>query len=250
MQYDISVITSMNRIAFLSDIHGNLSALNAVLEDISSNNISKIYCLGDLVGYYSEINEVIDAIRSRGIECCMGNHDNALVFNNGIIPRSKTCTNILMKQRDYITKENLSFLAKLPNSIVIRNDHDSILCVHGGIKDPIDEYIDLNCSSYFDTLKYKYTVLITGHNHIATIKEFGSLLYGNTGSVGQPRDHDVRASYLIYDNGHLDIRRVEYCIDDTRRRMRERGFPDYISDVLYLGCRIGETINKKNYDTL
>lgn len=230
----------MSRIAFISDIHGNMPALNAVLDDICTQDISDIYCLGDLVGYYSEINQVIDTIRERKIKCCMGNHDYAIAFNGGVIPRSRTCTNVLGTQLKYITKENLSFLSELPLMIEIESGDRSILCVHGGINDPVDEYIDVNDSSYFKNIESKYDILISGHNHIPIIKDYGTIFYGNTGSVGQPRDHDPRASYIIYESGELRIRRVEYNIDETRKKMREHGFPEYISEILYKGFRIGE----------
>ena len=103
----------MNKIAFISDIHGNYPALKAVLQDIDSLHVEKVYCLGDLVGYYSQINEVINTIKSRKIECILGNHDYAMIHNKGIIDRSKTCTNVLTKQLGYISSDNLDFLRSL-----------------------------------------------------------------------------------------------------------------------------------------
>jgi len=230
----------MNKVAFISDIHGNLPALNAVLSDIDTQGVQSIFCIGDLVGYYSQINEVIDTIKSRNITCCIGNHDFALCFNKGVIPRSRTCTNVLTSQLSYIRKDNLDYLASLPDQLDIVIDSNRIMCVHGGISDHIDEYPDLTNLSYFDKIKDNYSIMISGHNHKATIIKSCDFTYGNCGSVGQPRDHNSHASYIIYHNGNLHIRRVRYDIDETKRQMRLRNFPDYISDVLYEGKRIGE----------
>ena len=88
----------MNKIAIISDIHGNLPALDAVLKDIKNQGINTVYCLGDLVGYYCFFNEVVERLEREEIPCIMGNHDYALVKNNGIINRSKTCTTIPNKK--------------------------------------------------------------------------------------------------------------------------------------------------------
>lgn len=106
----------MGKIAFISDIHGNFPALQAVWADIKSRGISEIYCLGDLVGYYCQINEVISFIRDNHIPCLMGNHDYALCYNEGKITRSKTCTSILKSQLSFISITNLYFLRTLPLS--------------------------------------------------------------------------------------------------------------------------------------
>ena len=84
--------------AIISDIHGNHPALKAVLEDADREGVNRFFCLGDMVGYYCMFNEVVETIRKRNIPCLTGNHDFALLRNNGIIERSKTCTRILTRQ--------------------------------------------------------------------------------------------------------------------------------------------------------
>src|SRR5689334_2323161 len=108
----------MTETAIISDVHGNFPALRSVLEDIDRRGIKTVYCLGDLVGYYCQINEVIDELRRRSITCLMGNHDFAMVYRNGQIPTSKTCTRILERQIKYITPANLKFLQTLSSSLV------------------------------------------------------------------------------------------------------------------------------------
>lgn len=230
----------MSRYAFISDIHGNWPALQAVLADIDTRNVNQTFCLGDLVGYYAQINEVIECIRQRNIKTIIGNHDYAMVHTNGIIERSKTCTNVLTKQLTYIKDDNLDFLRKLPNQLVVETEFGKILCMHGGLNDYIDEYLPPLTNTYFASLDPTIKFVITAHNHKPAVMHFDKLMYGNCGSVGQPRDHNPRASYLIWDNGIMNIRRVCYNINQTREAMRSLNFEDYISDVLYKGYHIGE----------
>lgn len=229
----------MSKFAFISDIHGNYSALKAVLRDIDLQKVDKIYCLGDLVGYYSQINEVIDTIKKRRIECIIGNHDYAMVHNGGIIERSKTCTNILTKQLNYITSENLEFLRRLDATMTIEIGQYKIFAVHGGLNNHIDEYLSNLSDNYFKALDKSITHVITGHNHLPKVKHYGNILYANCGSVGQPRDYNPMASYAIFEEGKYNIRRVSYNIDETIKQMKVDGFPDYIADVLHKGCKIG-----------
>lgn len=232
----------MSKLAFISDIHGNYPALLSVWEDILRHEIDHIYCLGDLVGYYCDINEVINFIRNNNIPCIMGNHDFALAFNNGIITRSTTCTNVLSRQLSYISKDNLDYLKSLPSNFDILEGKLTIKCVHGSINDYIDEYVsekDLEKLMSRDNLGF--THLITAHTHIPFVKKSKNLIYGNCGSVGQPRDHNPKASYIILNDEKIFIERVSYPIEQTIHSMKEHGFPDYISEVLMRGFRIGES---------
>lgn len=230
----------MNKIAFISDVHGNLPALQTTLSDVDAHGINNVYCLGDLVGYYCQINEVIDLIRSRRIPCILGNHDYALVNNAGIIERSKTCTKILTRQLNYITKSNLIFLQSLPSEMMIESSYGRIFCVHGGLNDHIDEYLSELNDDYFCNLDKAIKYVVTAHNHIAKVSQYENIVYANPGSVGQPRDHDPRASWLLFNNGNFEIKRVQYDIEATRQAMQKNGFEDYISDILFKGYRIGE----------
>lgn len=229
----------MNKIAFISDIHGNYPALKSVLQDIDTLDVDKIYCLGDLVGYYSQINEVINTIRSRGIECILGNHDYAMIHNRGVIERSVTCTNVLTQQLGYIASENLDFLSSLNTSITIKAGDYKIFAVHGGLENYVDEYLSDLSESYFEVLDKSITHVITGHNHLPIVERYGNILYANSGSVGQPRDYNPMAGFVIFEDGIFTIRRVTYNVDETVQQMKIDGFPDYIAEVLHKGCKIG-----------
>lgn len=231
-----------NSIAFISDIHGNYPALKAVLEDIARQGIFQIYCLGDLVGYYCQINEVIDEIRKKCIATCIGNHDFAMINNNGVIARSKTCTNMLTSQLRFITGENYNYLKHLPTRLEINQNDFRLLCVHGGLIDNVDEYTNSTIinDDYVKSIEGQYDYLLTAHTHIPSKKKLKTIQYCNIGSVGQPRNGDSRASYAtITSNGLLELHKVEYDIDSIVDAMRKQGYPNYISEILYRGEKIG-----------
>lgn len=228
----------MSKTAFISDLHGNYPALEAVLNDIDKRGIHSIVCLGDIVGYYSMINEVVNELRTRKIPTIMGNHDYALAFNNGVIDRSKTCTNVLKRQLSFITHENFEFVKNLPHEYLIEHNHKSMFCVHGGLKDKIDEYLFEADENYFITNDFRFDFLVTGHTHKLINKTAGRFCHLNPGSVGQPRDNDKRASYLITDGIESQHIRIEYNVDIIANDMKRLNFEEYIYRGLYTGNKI------------
>jgi putative phosphoesterase len=228
------------KIAVISDIHGNFPALQAVLKDIEKEQADIIYCLGDLVGYYCMIDEVIETIRSLKLRTLCGNHDYALLFNEGVIHRSKTCTNILTRQLEEIEKENLFFLKTLERTFEFKLGNKTFFCVHGGLEDPIDEYINNIGEDYFVKNNFKYDVLLSGHTHIPRNEIIGTKQYLNPGSVGQPRDGNPAASYLLLSDNKYEHKRVTYNIDLIAAEMKARNYDPYIYKILYRGVKIGE----------
>lgn len=231
----------MSKIAIISDIHGNLPALEAVLFDIKHRGIEKIYCLGDLVGYYCFFNEVVERLNQEKIPCIMGNHDFALVKTGGVIDRSKTCTHILKWQLERATPKTIKFLSGLPSKITIEHCGKSILCAHGGLNDSIDEYLfDLN-EAYLIENNFKHDILLTGHTHLISYKKFyNGKAWINPGSVGQPRDFNNCASYAIIDEEfNVNFKRINYDYQSVVSKMKEFGFEDYISATLFDGKKIG-----------
>lgn len=223
----------------ISDIHGNYPALRAVLEDAEKEGITRFYCLGDLVGYYCMFNEVVQTIRERNIPALMGNHDFALLRNNGVIDRSKTCTRILGRQLAEITPENLAWLETLETSFRFTQTDTRYFCVHGGLQDPVDEYIRSIDKSYFEAHAFAGDVLITGHTHLPRNEEYPPYRYLNPGSVGQPRDGNPAASYLVLEDGKSYHKRVNYDIDEIAGAMKDSGYDAYIYEILYRGVKVG-----------
>jgi putative phosphoesterase len=225
--------------AVISDIHGNFPALRAVLNDIEKERVDTIYCLGDLVGYYCMIDEVIETIRSLKIRTLFGNHDYALLFNKGVIPRSKTCTNILTRQLSDIKKGNFEFLKTLERSFEFTIGSKSFFCVHGGLEDNIDEYVNKISEDYFVKNNFQYNVLVSGHTHIPRNEFTGTKQYLNPGSVGQPRDGNPEASYLLLTESTSEHKRVCYDIDYIVNEMKIRNYEPYIYEILYRGVKVG-----------
>lgn len=227
------------KIAVISDIHGNFPALEAVLKDIRKEQPDVIYCLGDLVGYYCMINEVIEAIRDCKIKTLLGNHDFALLYTKGVIERSKTCTRVLSRQLVDIKKENFDFLSTLERYIQFNINQESFYCVHGGLEDPVDEYIGVLTEEYFEKNEFRYDVLISGHTHYPRNDIIGKKKYLNPGSVGQPRDGNPAASYLLIENTKYTHKRVSYNINSIADEMRKKNYEPYIYEILYKGIKIG-----------
>jgi putative phosphoesterase len=222
----------MDSVAVIADVHGNHPALAAVLEDIHRCGASRIYCLGDLVGYYCMINETIALLREWEVVCILGNHDYALAFGRGEIGRSRTATSVLKRQLEYITPEGLSFLESLPRSVAFRAEGRSYFGVHGGLDDALDEYIREISPAYLEAHGFDADVLLSGQTHVPMHVVLGEKAYANPGSVGQPRDGDPRASYMLIEGERIVFRRVPYDVERIIGEMRRMGFPEALSASL------------------
>ena len=226
-------------IAVIADVHGNYPALRAVLEDIDSLGVNKIYSLGDIAGYYSMINECIDLLRKKKIPNIMGNHDYYLV-NNKLCSRSNTANICLGFQKKIIISENMEWLKKSLPVIEVGN----MRMVHGGWRDYSEEYIYNVEEAYFANLEGNY--FFSGHTHVQFLKKFRDKVYCNPGSIGQPRDGDNRAAYVLIDNesGEIVLKRVSYSIDEIALHMKTNGFDTCFYENLYNGSRIGGAIDR------
>lgn len=220
-------------IAIISDVHGNYPALKAVLAEIDKLNCTRIISLGDVSGYYCMVNECIDEFRKRSIVNLMGNHDY-YILGRGNCPRSYTVNRITEYQRKIITPENLEYLEES----VLGIDDGFISARHGGWKDPIDEYIEV--FDFRNAVGKSEKIFCSGHTHVQRMIKDKGTVYFNPGSVGQPRDYDSRAAFAIvnYDRT-VELKRVEYDIDDTAKEMAKAGFEERIYSCLYSGERIG-----------
>jgi predicted phosphodiesterase len=141
--------------AFISDIHGNYEALQAVLSEIDRLGVTHIYCAGDVVGYYSQINECCSVLQEREIPCVMGNHDWYMA-GGGFCPRSRSVNDCLAYQRTIIEPQHVEWLRSFP----VQRDIGEVRMVHGGWADPIDEYLKPS-AEYFE--KVEGRVFVSGH---------------------------------------------------------------------------------------
>lgn len=220
-------------IAILSDIHGNLPALSAVLEVTDALGCDVI-SLGDVAGYYCWVNECIEALRARRIVHLLGNHDRYLAHGEEC-PRSVSANRCLAYQRDVITKENLAWLRTCEPSL----SRGDMSLVHGGWNDFVDEYLYEVSEEYFASRPGR--LFFSGHTHVQTLARFtqSDKLYCNPGSVGQPRDGDWRAAFATVEGDQIRLRRVGYDIAVVAGAMEQAGFEPYFYENLYTGSRIG-----------
>lgn len=230
------------RILVISDIHANLSALETVLED--AGLVDGVWCLGDVVGYGPDPNECVARIRGlNNLACIVGNHDAAALSRIPIETFNLDARRSIEWMQDILTRESYTFLSELPETIV----KGQVTLAHGSPRNPVWEYL-LDLHSAAENLDYFDTQLcMVGHTHlpIGYIEDVEThTLRGilpppgekvvlksrailNPGSVGQPRDHDPRASYAIFDpeENTWEIHRVEYDITAVQRRIREAELP-------------------------
>jgi len=235
------------KIAVLSDIHGNLHALQAVLADIDQISPEAIFCLGDLVGYGAHPNEVIDLIRRRDIPTIMGNYDDGVGFDKddcGCVYKDpadiERGNQSLLWSREHTTPENKNDLRNLPFQMRDRLAGQSVLLVHGSPR-KINEYLyeDRPLSTFERiAMAADCDVMFFGHTHLPYQKQVGRTLFVNTGSVGKPKDGDPRAGYVIAHLGrhtHIEFRRAPYEVAAAARAVRESGLPPHFADLLETG---------------
>lgn len=241
------------RYAVISDIHSNLEALASCLEEIEKLDAQKIVCLGDIVGYNSNPNECIDLLRQKEAVCVMGNHDSRASGLEEPTDFNYHAAAAVYWTREALTPENTLFLKDLPRSAMVDG---KFLAIHGWVNDT-DRYIlgANDAQKNFALLKDKKTNLcFFGHTHvpITYIESEGSVLLNldesfkvskepaylvNPGSVGQPRDRDPRASFVIYDTkkAAVSFHRVEYDVQSTAEKILAAGLPERLAERLKLG---------------
>jgi predicted phosphodiesterase len=252
--HGISLVSLRNlmRIAVVSDIHGNLEALRQVLEDIDQSGVDSVVCLGDNIGYGPEPEGVVNLMRERNIPSVMGNHELAIVEPRYLDWMNPTARISVLLTQKFISQDTLDHMKSLKTSLAF---HDS-LCVHGCPPDSVTTYLfqvsRTSLEQIFCSMKEK--ICFVGHTHILEIIQFDSkkitrsrLSEGlfpleaehhyiiNAGSVGQPRDNDNRAKYVIWDTSsrHVDVRYVAYDIAKTASRILELGFPEFNAQRLW-----------------
>lgn len=222
-------------LAILSDIHGNLSALEAVIADAKSRGCTRFISLGDVVGYGPQPGECIDLLRALNAPNILGNHDSYITLDEDC-PRSRVVSQIIDYQRNILSTAQVDWLKA---SVDYLREADRLF-VHGGPEDPRDQYI---YTVKRETVPTDVRWLFSGHTHVQILVEFGDCGYCNPGSVGQPRDGDSRAAYAILCEEQVTLQRVTYDIDRTAEAMKTAGFEPFCYENLYEGAQIGGRID-------
>lgn len=241
------------RIALLSDVHGNLPAFQAVVEDLRAEEVDAVWCLGDLVGYGAEPDECVALAREECELCLAGNHDLVVTGDLDIDDFSRSAAEAARWTRENIAEKSLRFLRGLTPA---DTDHEVAL-YHASPRDPVWEYV-LSTTQAEECMELmEARVGAIGHSHVALFFHrdgaadvVGAQVPGGTelpigegrwllnpGGVGQPRDGDPRAAWLLLDTGEWTAawRRVEYPIDDAARAIREAGLPAVLAERLFSG---------------
>jgi predicted phosphodiesterase len=240
------------RVAVISDVHGNLAALEAALTAIEEERVQAVWCLGDLVGYGPRPNRCCAAVRERAAVCLVGNHDLGALGRIDIADFSPDAAASAAWTRSVLEEDARSFLASLAPA----GNAEGVALYHASPRDPVWDYV-LTYEAALDALQLtEASLVLVGHSHIPlALCLDGTRLTGgvarggtdvdfaagrwllNPGSVGQPRDGDRRAAYLVLDLGgrRASFRRVEYDVARTQAEIRERGLPDALAERLAHG---------------
>ena len=240
------------RIAVISDIHANLHALEAVLVDVDAAAIDEIWCLGDLIGYGPKPNECVAIVRERASLCLVGNHDLAVLGQIDLAAFAGEAGEAARWTQTVLTDESAAFLGTLSPA----GSADGVTLAHGSPRDPIWEYVLTAAAAAAALAGTDEPLVLVGHSHVALAiaSADGALTGGqapggievdlaaaqhllNPGSVGQPRDDDPRAAWLVIDTGsrRATFRRTEYPIEQTQAEIREQGLPLALAERLAHG---------------
>ncbi len=230
--------------AIFGDIHGNIDALNTVMEDARENECEKFVCLGDIVGYNAAPGECLDLIRDLDCPVVRGNHDHYCSTDASLDDFHPLAAKVITWTREKLSEDQIQFLRDLKYSRTV----GGFTIVHSTLDMP-DKwgyvFEELEAETHFN---YQTTaVCFHGHTHVplffekstgvrrdfyTTIKiGLGKKYFINIGSVGQPRDGDPRAAYVIYDTKkkEVELRRVEYDIAAAQQKIRDAGLPERLA---------------------
>jgi putative phosphoesterase len=222
-------------IALLSDIHANLSALDAVVNAALVLGVNKFISLGDVVGYGPSPGECIDLLESLQAESLLGNHDVYMISGMASSP-SKVVSDVIDYQRGKLHDRHMNWLAKSKVRLTERDRY----FVHGGPDRPCEQYLyEISAATIPEGFKW----LFSGHTHVQFLANFNGKSFCNPGSVGQPRDGDWRAAFATFDGYKVRLFRVPYDVDATVAAMRVAGFPSNYYSNLYSGTQIGGRID-------
>ncbi|MCZ6776435.1 MAG: metallophosphoesterase family protein [Ignavibacteria bacterium] len=231
------------RLAILSDIHANLSALTSVLAFLDTNEVDEIYCLGDVVGYGPFPNECADLVIKRCTATVMGNHESGLLGKTPLDQFNKPGQKALRWTEKQITTQHLTYLSSLP---LVTVEH-GLTFVHASPSRPAEWTYVLTLTEVQESFyAFSTQICFIGHTHIPivvgedlSIDAFrqGSRFLINVGSVGQPRDGNPKTSFGLLDTEAWSYRliRLQYDVHETANAIIKRGLPKVLARRLLDG---------------
>lgn len=238
------------KFAIIADIHANLEALEAVLADAKEQKVTHYACLGDVVGYNANPKECLDIIRSMGMPCVKGNHDEYCSTDSPLDGFNPAAAQAVEWTRHQLTAEDRQWLRDLKYMRLVT----SFSIVHATLDAPQRWGYVFDKLAAAASLTYQNTsVCFFGHTHVpvAFVRdsvvrggsyskfkvEPGKKYFVNVGSVGQSRDGVPKATYVIYDldNQTIELRRLDYDIAKTQAKILAAGLPKRLAERLALG---------------
>tara|TARA_B100000963_G_scaffold361905_1_gene400719 strand:- start:2649 stop:3347 length:699 start_codon:yes stop_codon:yes gene_type:complete len=211
------------KIAFLSDIHSNIEAFDAVLKIIEQKNIDRIYIAGDLVGYYYYADEVIDLCMNRkDIFCIRGNHERnflSALSDSSIMEKfTKKYGSSYLRSKEQLSTSQITWLKNLPTKLTAKLDNVTLTIAHGSIHDE-DEYVypDASIETLINQLSSS-DVTVLGHTHHSFVWSYKNKYLINPGSVGQPRDQSSQASFFVLNTSNMSI--VPFKVNFSCERLK------------------------------
>lgn len=248
------------RIGVVSDVHANLEALEAVLAHQDLQVPDMLLCLGDFVGYGPDPNACVDRLRPLLRAAVMGNHDQAALGDSSTDHFNLFAQEAIVWTRQVLEDGPRTYLRALPTCADLAEDPAAppgLVLVHGSLRRPLDEYITDGRIARASFLAAPFEIALVGHTHhpaifvelkrrvsthgllpeVPRVLAPGARYIINPGSVGQPRDGDPRAAYMLLDTEGptATLFRVPYPIEETQRKMEAAGLPVPLIERLALG---------------
>ena len=247
-----SALPTVMRVAVISDVHANWHALEAVLAALDDEPPDAVWCLGDLVGYGPRPNRCTHAVAGRADLCLVGNHDLGVLGRIPLEDFSHDAAAAARWTQEVLDDEAVTYLSELkPISV-----GSAVDLYHGSPRDPVWEYVLTEEAAVAALRATEAPLVLVGHSHVALalLQEGDGIAGGlapegatvdltagrwllNPGSVGQPRDGDPRAAYVVLDldRRFAEFRRVAYSVQATQDELRERGLPEALATRLEHG---------------
>ncbi|MEM9692905.1 MAG: metallophosphoesterase family protein [Myxococcota bacterium] len=243
------------RLGIFSDIHANYQALSAVLEALKHESIDQYHCLGDVVGYGGSPNECADIVRNLATHTILGNHDAAVAGRMDYSYYYEAAREALDRHADILTRENTNWLKGLPYDVLLE-ESNVYLCHGSPVRLEEFDYIFApeqarECLPHYDSMAQ---ITLIGHSHLCKVFEMSPTQVEelpaedfilkadrkyivSVGSVGQPRDYDNRASYVVFDDEKRELvfRRIEYNIETAAQKVLDCRLEKNFANRLYIG---------------
>lgn len=232
------------KIAIISDIHGNLDALQVFFESqAASENFDELWVLGDQVNFGPQPREVLEILRDRADIAIQGNHDHAVGFDDDSrwTPAFRAMAEATRRHSSAeLSDEQKLYLRGLPLTVQVERGGTRFQLVHATPSDPHYGYLLADAEGWADELQsVDADVLLVGHTHTPFIRRIGNKTVVNPGSIGQPRRGKPRPSYAIWQDGVFELRNYDYPIERTVAKLQKLGHPPEVEAELVRILREG-----------